>query len=100
MFDFFSASKGSGESINGLKERFARARRDTGFWWKTPLWVLFSIDKTGAILDANPMLAGIMGSPTIEATRGINMFTFSPLIEAGISGNFRQCLETGEPGVF
>jgi two-component system cell cycle sensor histidine kinase/response regulator CckA len=64
-----------------------------------PLGII-SIDQTGAILDANPKLAEIMGSPGVEQTRGINIFSFNPLIESGISGHFRQCLETGEPGVF
>ena len=65
----------------------------------SPLGII-SIDDAGTILDANPKLLEIMGSPTLEATRGINMFTFPPLVESGISSHFRKCLDTGETGIF
>ena len=64
-----------------------------------PLGII-SIDPKGTILAANPKLLEIMGSPAMEETTGINMFSFAPLIESGISGHFRQCLDTGESGVF
>lgn len=64
-----------------------------------PLGIV-AVDTAGAILTANPMLVEILGAPDVESTKIINMFTFPPLVEAGISDNCRQCLETGRPGVF
>jgi PAS domain S-box-containing protein len=63
-----------------------------------PLGIL-SMDREGRILDINPMLLRILGWPSAEAARSTNPLAFAPLVEAGISEDFRRCLETGEPGV-
>lgn len=55
-----------------------------------------SVDKTGRILEINPRMLEILGSPDPEATRAINVLTFPPLIRAGIAGVVEQCLEQGE----
>ncbi|NOZ08578.1 MAG: PAS domain S-box protein [FCB group bacterium] len=54
----------------------------------------------GEILNINPRLLEILGSPSAEKTMEINMFTFQPVVDAGISESFRQVLESGEPGQF
>ncbi len=64
-----------------------------------PLGII-SIDTQGRMMDVNVMLVAMLGSPSAEATREINMLTFPPLVEAGVSGDFQRCLETGEPGIF
>ncbi len=51
------------------------------------------VDSQGQIVEANQALVDVFGSPSAEATKVINMFTFPPLVEAGISQNFRSCLE-------
>jgi len=61
-----------------------------------PLGVL-TIDARGRITQANTKLLEILDSPSAEATRAINMFDFQPLVEAGVSQDFRRCLETGAP---
>lgn len=58
---------------------------------------LLGVDATGKILNVNPRLLEIIGSPSEEATKEINVLTFAPLVEAGISGSIRRCMETGEP---
>ncbi|MBD3170826.1 MAG: PAS domain S-box protein [candidate division Zixibacteria bacterium] len=63
---------------------------------KAPLGIL-SIDKEGRIIDCNPMLLEILGSPSMEATKRINLLEFPPLVESGIADDFRQSLRTGEP---
>jgi two-component system, cell cycle sensor histidine kinase and response regulator CckA len=63
-----------------------------------PLGIL-SMDREGRILDINPMLLRILGWPSAEAARSTNPLAFAPLVEAGISEDFRRCLDTGEPGV-
>ena len=64
-----------------------------------PLGIL-SIDRLGRINDVNFKLAEILGSPSREETRRINMLAFEPLVEAGIAGHFEQCLDSGRPGLF
>lgn len=54
------------------------------------------VDKNGDVLDANDKLLTILGSPGVGHTREINMLTFPPMIEAGISVAYQRCLETGE----
>jgi len=79
-----------------LKESEERYRRLVE---NAPLGII-SMDNRGRILDVNPMLLKILGSPSVEATRSVNMLTFPPLVKAGISGEIRRCLETGESGLF
>ncbi|MCD1294006.1 hypothetical protein CUJ83_03230 [Methanocella sp. CWC-04] len=60
-----------------------------------PIGIIF-VDINGKILDANPMIIQLMGSPSREATLAINMFEFQPLIRSGVSDDIRTCLETGD----
>jgi len=60
-----------------------------------PLGILV-MDNHGWITEANPALLNILGSPSVEATRAVNVLTYPHLVEAGISGDFRRCLESGE----
>jgi PAS domain S-box-containing protein len=56
-----------------------------------PLGII-TIDTKGNIVDVNPKLIEMLGSPSTEATREINMFTFPPLVESGVSDDVRRCL--------
>lgn len=58
---------------------------------------LISVDRDGSILEINPTLLNILGSPSKESTKAINMFTFPLLIEAGISDALQSCISTGTP---
>ena len=60
-----------------------------------PVGILTS-DRTGTILAVNPAILKILGSPSAEATKAINILTFPPLVDAGVSADFRQCLDTGD----
>jgi two-component system, cell cycle sensor histidine kinase and response regulator CckA len=62
----------------------------------SPLGVM-TIDAVGRILDVNAALVKILGSPSSESTRAINMFTFAPLVQSGITADLQRCLENGEP---
>lgn len=57
---------------------------------------IVTIDLNGNIQEVNPQLLEILGSPSIDETKKINMFTFGPLIEAGISDAFKACINSGE----
>jgi PAS domain S-box-containing protein len=60
-----------------------------------PLGVL-SIDPQGNILYANPALPAVLDLPSLEAVWKINALSFSPFVEAGIDGDIRRCLESGD----
>jgi diguanylate cyclase (GGDEF)-like protein/PAS domain S-box-containing protein len=47
----------------------------------------------GEVLYANKKLLEIMGSPSLDATKSINLLTFPKLVEAGFSGKLKECIE-------
>jgi len=61
-----------------------------------PSGILF-VDTSGKIRDLNPTLLSIMGAPSAEAIKSINIFTHQPLNESGISWAFKNCIMTGKP---
>jgi len=63
-----------------------------------PLGIL-SMDPEGRIIEANTMLMKTLGASSADDMRTVNLLTFPPLIEAGIADDFRNCLETGKPGI-
>ncbi len=56
---------------------------------------LLSIDPQGNIIDVNAAMLSIMGSPSAEATKEINVLSFEPLVKAGIVSDFHQCMKSG-----
>ena len=58
-----------------------------------PVGVLLA-DPQGNILEVNPSALQTLGSPSAEATRQINVLTFPPLVNAGISTDFQKCVQT------
>jgi PAS domain S-box-containing protein len=74
------------EALRQSEERFRRMADNA------PLGIIV-IDRQGCILDLNRALVQILGSPSAEATKKINLFTFPPLIDSGIAGDFKKCLD-------
>ncbi len=58
-----------------------------------PVGIMF-VDTEGHILSVNHIALKLVGSPSEEATRKINVLTFPLLVEVGFSADFRRCLET------
>ena len=54
-------------------------------------------DAQGKILEVNPAALQILGSPSAEVTKQINLLTFQPLIEAGISADFQKVIDHAQP---
>ncbi|MFA9388289.1 MAG: PAS domain S-box protein [Prolixibacteraceae bacterium] len=52
-------------------------------------------DTKGNILDANTSLIHILGSPSIEATKGINVLKFPPLVQNGYAAKYMECISSG-----
>jgi PAS domain S-box-containing protein len=58
---------------------------------------IITIDTQGNILDVNPKLLEILGSPSEEQTKRINFFDFKPLIDAGVVEVFKKSIEEKKP---
>jgi two-component system, cell cycle sensor histidine kinase and response regulator CckA len=56
-----------------------------------PIGIL-SVDLNGVIIEANQKVLDIMGSPSLEDTKSINMFTYPALVDSGISSLFKECI--------
>ena len=50
------------------------------------------IDLAGEIIDVNPAALRILGSPSAEATKEVNVLSFQPLIDVGVSDIARRAL--------
>lgn len=61
----------------------------------SPIGILMC-DVKGNILEVNPMLVSVLGSPSIEATKKINLLEFSSLANSGFVENFHLCLKNQE----
>lgn len=60
---------------------------------------IIKCDRSGAIVFANQKAIEILGSPSKEETKKINLITFPPLIQYGLSGQLQHCLDQHENGV-
>lgn len=61
---------------------------------------IISCKTDGTIISVNPFLVKLLGSPSEEATKEINILTFPPLVKAGISAAVRKVIATGETSLF
>lgn len=53
-------------------------------------------DLNGNIVELNSALPKMMCSPSLEATRAVNLFTFPLLVRAGLSDAMMECVKSGE----
>jgi PAS domain S-box-containing protein len=58
---------------------------------------IFTYSSRGEVLGANQFLLEMLGSPCLEATKEIDVFTFRNLVESGISDALRNALESNGP---
>lgn len=59
----------------------------------SPIGILMS-DVSGNILEVNPMLLNVLGSPSVEATKKINILEFPALVHSGFVEDFHVCLKS------
>ncbi len=60
---------------------------------KSPLGI-YTANPDGMILEVNQTALNMLGSPSAEATKQINVLTFPPLIEKGYSDALLKCIKT------
>ncbi len=63
-----------------------------------PLGIIWC-DLYGNVVQANSNLLTILGS-SLEETKSINMLTYAPLVEAGVSEEIRHCIESGGTRIY
>ncbi|NQV29639.1 MAG: PAS domain S-box protein [Candidatus Marinimicrobia bacterium] len=61
---------------------------------------ILRIDCEGNIVEVNKRMVEFLGSPSKEATQSFNMFTFPPLVAAGISGKFHESIDENKKVTF
>ena len=88
------ASECSGKSSQRLKESEMSYKV---LFEAAPLGILI-YSKDGQVLGANRFLLDVLGSPSLEDTKRINLFTFKNLKISGISEFLAGALERTEPG--
>lgn len=64
-----------------------------------PIGIL-KCDKEGNIAYVNQKTLEILGSPSIEETKKINLLTFPLLVKHGLAGKLEECLQKNKSGVF
>ncbi|MBW7888218.1 MAG: PAS domain S-box protein [Bacteroidetes bacterium] len=50
----------------------------------------------GQVIDGNPALISILGSPSLEATKSLNVLEYPPLIENGYTKAFLNCIRSAK----
>ena len=56
---------------------------------------IFIAETDGTIVEVNQAVLEQLGSPSVEATKQINVLKFPPLIKNGYANKFLECLKTG-----
>ncbi len=80
--------------LDEAKKNFT-AKKYENLYLNSPLGIL-TVSKNGNIIDANPRLIELLGSPSIEQTKLINLLTFEPLINAGMSAKLSESIKTAQ----
>ena len=79
----------SDESIRISEERYRK------IFDYAPIGILI-IDKEGNPTSGNKQILEILGSPSIDDTKKINILEYQSLIDIGFSRDFKKCINSGE----
>ncbi len=54
---------------------------------------ILPIDESGRIIEANARVLEILGFSSVDSAASLNVFSYPPFVEAGISAGFKQCMD-------
>ena len=80
------------DTEKALRENMVRFRT----LFETAPVSIFLSNPQGQILEVNQVALDMLGSPSADATKAVNMLNFQPLIQAGFSASFQKCVDTGK----
>ncbi len=78
------------------KEKAQQNERKLRTMFETSLSGLLFIKPSGFVSEANPVALEILGSPSLDVSSKINLFTFSPLKNIGFSQNLQNCINQNQ----
>lgn len=61
---------------------------------------ILKCDNSGNIIFVNQAALEILGSPSTEETKKINIFTFLPLVHCGLSAQLKNCIMENVHGIY
>jgi len=76
------------------KEKAEESEAKVRYMFENSLTGYFYIDVNGNILDANQAMVNILGSPSIDETKKINVLHYQSLIDLGFASDVAKCLES------
>jgi len=89
-----------GSQRNSSKQKKTKKANQTGglkaLFETAPLGII-TYSPQGEVLSANRFLVDLLGSPSVEATKKVQLFTFKNLVDAGISEVLKNALESQAP---
>ncbi len=85
------------EELKNLLEELNRSNKKLKDIFESSLTGLFYINTKGEILEANKTILKILGSPSLEATKAINVFEYEPLKRIGYASDLKQCIVEKKP---
>ena len=77
------------EALHESEERYRK------IFEHAPIGII-TFDKMGNPITVNQHVLNILGSPSIEATKQINVLKFNNLVDIGFSDDFKECIDTGK----
>ena len=80
------------KTLHDLRKSESKYRNLVG---NAPTGILY-IDNNGEILEVNKKMLEILGSPDEGETKKINVLTFQPLVEIGVSDKIHSCINSGK----
>ncbi len=83
------------ERVHAEKQLKEMADRFKTLFYNAPIGAII-FDIMGNVVEVNQELADILGSPSIEQTKKINVLTFPLLQKFGISDDFVKCVNQGK----
>ncbi len=83
----------SEEALRKSKERYRLLVENA------PVGIL-TVDAAGRVADVNSMLVRLLGFPSVEDARGINVLNVPALVDSGLTADLFGCFESKKPGTF